>query len=140
MPRKRQSFVMRPSSRWGLAYVFAAYAVAVYLGIIISIGRAGTPGHLFDHPAEMLGMGLAFPVFLPFFLLYGLGAFEFGIQAALPSIGMYLVFALTFTACMFILGRWRSKPKPGYCHVCGYDLRATPNRCPECGTVPEKVN
>jgi hypothetical protein len=42
----------------------------------------------------------------------------------------------------FIVDRTRrNRKRLGRCNQCGFDLRATPDRCPECGAVPlEKQN
>ena len=68
----------------------------------------------------------------------GFALFDTHVHA--PAWSVALAFGLVAVFCS--RPRWGPllrRTRIGVCPTCGYDLRATPERCPECGTVPEPL-
>jgi hypothetical protein len=74
---------------------------------------------------------------------------RFGLGYSNPANGYWYVvfphwFIATITALLptcWLIRRLaaRRRTKAGRCPVCGYDLRATPERCPECGRLADSA-
>lgn len=52
------------------------------------------------------------------------------------EVPLYSVVALFAAVPLVQLRSWRKRRRSGICKFCGYDLRASPERCPECGKTP----
>ena len=53
----------------------------------------------------------------------------------------FIIAAFGFGPALSAIRFLSRQQKPvGSCVLCGYDLRATPDRCPECGTIPSTSN
>ena len=54
----------------------------------------------------------------------------FGVCAGFPAV-LAILYLTTLVARLYV-----RRELPHLCTKCGYDLRGTPDRCPECGTIP----
>ena len=57
---------------------------------------------------------------------------------AVPDYAIGFVTALLPCFWLVRYVRDRRRFRAGICQCCGYDVRATPDRCPECGRAPER--
>ena len=107
-----------PSAQGGMR------ALAVYRFLGFMYGRDVRPGGNVGLDPELLRRGLRTPAgnltrrfwYVPYWAV------------CLPAAAAPL-------ALLWRSRKTRRRQRSGLCPACGYDLRATPGRCPECGTT-----
>ena len=123
------------SSRWGAVTI--GHREYNGLGIKVDYGWRGYCGPAHNAPPGLVrwhfcgfsGSGLAGS---------SAGSYPFTFKDEYISVPFWFLILLSTIPTLLHVGRarklrhWR---RVGRCMTCGYDLRATPERCPECGRV-----
>jgi hypothetical protein len=93
-------------------------------------------------PVRFIGFGFQYESELtrtPYYIFPHGGELDSPVKRTVVVIAMPLWFLVFVTAGWPIgvvvcrLSGLRGRARPGHCHSCGYDLRASRERCPECG-------
>jgi hypothetical protein len=138
---KHQLKISEPATwytRWGrallLSHIAASYVAAIVLTMIALLRDEVIP----SFPAVLLA-----PLFAPILWYLSIGSFLAGdpdwgefVDAFWPFWISYIVTALSVGWTLSRVRLFERREAMGQCAQCGYDLRATPDRCPECGQVP----
>ena len=102
-----------------LSYLAAGFFGVILLMLVLA-GPVGTFYQLITNTVVFLLVAISWPIYLP------LSGGDLAIKCA--------CFVGCGSLAYVILANVLPKPHiEGICPMCGYDLRATPNRCPECG-------